>query len=66
MYVLPGGKRDFKSFKQTEPCWDAVVREFEEEVDDNLNSFCKKKCRYFEETVQVDLDINMVTNEKLK
>ena len=36
MFVLPGGKRDFKSFKQTEPCWKAVVREFQEEVDDDL------------------------------
>ncbi len=51
MFVLPGGKRDFKEFRQTEPCWDAVVREFQEEAGDDLNIFCKKKCRFFEETI---------------
>ncbi len=51
MYVLPGGKRDFKEFRHTEPCWEAVVREFQEEVGDDLNIYCKSKCKFFEEIV---------------
>ena len=66
MFVLPGGKRDFRAFRQTEPCWEAIVREFHEEVDDDLNVYCKKKCRYFEETIQVNLNVDMVSNTGLR
>lgn len=54
--TLPGGKREQGNmeFIRDEQCWHTVTREFKEEVDEDLDDFCLKKCKFF--------DTDVVTN----